>query len=137
VQVIVHDVKAQFGRLGDAKQSVKVRPVAIHQPARAMHQAGDLQQVLIEQPQRVGVGQHHAHDALVQLGAQVVETHIAPAVRGDLHHLKASHCGRGRVGAVSRVGDQDARAAIIAFGLMVGTHDQHARQLTMGAGRRL
>ena len=80
VQVKVHDVDAQVCRSDDAHDRVQVGPVAVEQPAAAVHQLGDLEHALVKEAQRVGIGEHHARDALVAVGTQVVQVDVAARV---------------------------------------------------------
>ena len=70
VQVEVHDVDAHLARLGHPEDGVEVRAVAVDQPARLVHQPRDLQEVLLEQPERVGVGEHEPGNPVVQVRPQ-------------------------------------------------------------------
>ncbi len=67
MQVDVHHVDAQVARAHDAQQGVQVGPVAVHQPAGCVHQARHFLHILVEQAERVGVGQHHPSQRLVAL----------------------------------------------------------------------
>ncbi len=60
VQVEVQHVHAQGPHVDDAHHGVHVGPVAVDQPALGVHDGGDLADVLLEQPQGVGVGDHDA-----------------------------------------------------------------------------
>ena len=58
MQVEVHHIDAQVARAHNAQQGVQVGAIAVHQAARLVHQPRHLFHILIEQPQRVGVGEH-------------------------------------------------------------------------------
>ena len=134
VQVEVHDVEAQLGRLGDPDDRVQVGAVAVDQPAGLVHQPGDLQHVLLEEAQRVGIGQHEAHHRVVQVGLESLQIDVAAAIRGQFDHLQAGHARRRRVSAVRRVGHQDLGALGLTPVDLVLAHDQHAGQLAVRAG---
>ena len=73
----MHDVDAHEAGLRDAEYGVEVRPVTVDQPSRLVYQARDLQEVLFEQPQGIGVGEHQAGDAVVELRPEVEHIHVA------------------------------------------------------------
>jgi hypothetical protein len=70
----------------------------------AVHDALDLFDVAVEQPERVRVGEHQAGHVVVGLRAQVVEVDSTVGRRAHLHHLVAGHCHGGRVRAVCGIG---------------------------------
>jgi len=137
VQVEVHHIKAQFCRAHHTEQRVQVRPVTVHQPARLVHQPADLHDVLVEQPERVRVRQHHAGYAARQVAAQVIEIHIPPRVRPEFDDLVAGHGRGGGIGAVCRVGNQHQIPLGIPAPGVIGVDHQHAGELALCAGRRL
>ena len=80
VEVDVDDVEAHVARARVAHHRVEVGAVVVERPPRRVDQAGDLGDVLVEEPERVRVGQHQAGDligVLVDLRPQVV--HLDPA----------------------------------------------------------
>ncbi len=60
MQVEVHQVETQVAGADDAEQGVQVCAVAVHQAAAVVDELDDLLDMLIEQAERVRVGQHHA-----------------------------------------------------------------------------
>ena len=92
--------------------------------------------VLLEQPQRVGVGDHHGGDLVIHHRRHCRGLHHAARPRFHRHHLIAAERRAGRVGSVSRLGDDDL-APRVAFGLMVGADHHDAGQLAVRAGRRM
>ena len=90
----------------------------------------------VEQPERVGVGQHQAGDVRVGLGAQVVEVDAAVGVGRELDDLQAGHRHGRRVGAVRGVGREHLVARLAAV-LVVGARQQHAGELAVRARRGL
>ena len=100
-----------------------------------MHHLGYLGYLGLKEAQRVGVGHHHAGDAVVEKGAQVL--HIDHTIGGaaNLHHFQSAHGGRGGVGAVGTVGHYHFRAfRITAFGVVAAYYHQTG-QLAMGTGK--
>ena len=136
VQVEVHDVEAHVARPRDAHHRVEVGAVVIQRRAHPVHDRRDLLDVLIEQPERVGVGEHQAGHVGVRLGAQVVDVHAPRGVGRELHELEARHRHGRRVGPVGGVG-REHLVALLAPVLVVGAREQHARELAGGAGRGL
>ena len=132
VQVEVHDVEAHVARPREAHDRVQVGAVVVQRGAHAVHDLGDLGDVLVEDPERVGVRQHQAGDVAVGLAAQVLEVHPAGLVGVELDHLQPGHRDRRRVGAVGGVGRQHLVAALAAV-LVVGARQQHAGELALGA----
>ena len=68
VQVEVHQVEAQVAGTDDAEQGVQICAVAVHQAAAAVNQLDHLFDVLIEETERVRVGEHHANDRVIAGG---------------------------------------------------------------------
>ena len=101
-----------------------------------MDDASHLDDVVLEQPQRVGVGDHDAGRlrAHRRLQRRQVDASVGP--RGDLPRCHAHDGHAGRVGAVRRVRDQDLGSPGIAARLVPGADDEHAQVLAVGAGRR-
>ena len=82
VQVEVHQVDAQVTGADDAEQRVQVGAVTVDQAAAIVHDLDHFFYVLIEQPQRIGVGQHQADDGLVTLGFQGFDIHVTARIGG-------------------------------------------------------
>ena len=136
VQVVVDDVEAHVARARAAHHGVEVRAVVVERRADAVDDLRDLLDVLVEQAERVRVGEHQAGDVVVGLGAQVVDVDAAALVGADLDDLVAGHRHRRRVGAVRGVGREDL-GAVLAAVLVVGAGEQHAGELAVRAGGRL
>ena len=137
VQIVVHHVEAEIARPRDAGKRVHIGAVAVDEPAAVMHQAHDLLDVLLEQAERVGIGHHDAGDGVVAGHSHRLEIDIAARIRGQLDRGKSGHGGGGRIGAVRRIGDEDARAPEVAARTMIGAHHQQPGELAMRAGRGL
>ncbi len=136
VEVEVDDVEAHVAGPRDPHHRVEVRAVVVERGADAVDDVGDLLDVRVEHAERVRVGEHQAGDALVGLRAQVVEVDAAVVVGRELDHLEARHRDRRRVGAVRGV-RREHLAPVVAAVLVVGAGQQHARELTVRAGRGL
>src|SRR5689334_17294485 len=65
VQVEVHHVEAQVAGTDDTEQGIEVRTVTVHQAAAVVNELNDPFNVLIEEAERVRVGEHHANDGIV------------------------------------------------------------------------
>ena len=114
VQVEVDDVEAHVARADHPQDRVEVGAVVIHEAPDLVHRCRDLDDVLLEQPEGVGVGEHHPGDVGVEHLAQRADVDAAAGValhRGD---LVAPQGHRGRVGAVGGVRDDHPVAALAA-----------------------
>ena len=120
----------------DAEDGVHVRAVEVHERASIVQELGDLADLGVEQPDRVGVGDHEDGGLVVELRSEVGEVDEAARVALDGDGLEPGEVRRGRVGAVGAVGDEDLRPRF-ALVAEVGGSDQERRQLAMRAGRRL
>ena len=130
------DVEAHVARPRIAHDRVQVGAVVVERAADAVDDRGDLGDVLVEEPERVRVGQHQAGDLVVGLRPQVVEVHPAALVGRHLDHLVAGHRhGRG-VGAVGGVGGEHL-GPLLAAVLVVGAGQQQPGELAVRAGRGL
>ena len=96
-----------------------------------MEQPGDLADLGVEEPDRVGVGDHEDGRLVAQLGLEVVEVDQAAAVALDRDRLEAGEMGRGGVGAVGAVGNQDL-GALLAPIAEIGRGDEQGGQLALG-----
>src|SRR5262249_1063073 len=106
VEVDVDDVEAHVAGPRVPHHRVEVGAVVVERPPRLVNQGGDLGNVLVEDAERVGVGQHQAGDltlVLGQLRPQVVHLHPAHLVGCDFDYLVAGHRHRGRIGAMGGV----------------------------------
>ena len=136
VQVEVQHVHPKGLHVDDAHHGVHVGPVAVDQPALGVHDGGDLADVLLEQPQGVGVGDHDAGGVGVHCRRDVLGRQDALGIGFYGHRLEPAEGRAGRVGAVGRVGDDDLGAPLALAGV-VGVEDQHPGELPLGACGRL
>jgi hypothetical protein len=97
---------------------------------------GDLVDLLLEDAQGVGVGEHERGHVVVHLRGERGDVDHARGVRLQVLHRIAAHGDGGRVGAVRGIGDQNLLARV-ALGLQVSAHQQDAGELAMRPRRRL
>ena len=77
---------------GEAHLRVHVRPIHIDLPAIVMHDLADLDDVLLKDAMRRGIGDHRRREGvaiLLRLGAHVVHVDIAIIITGDDNDLHA------------------------------------------------
>src|SRR5699024_951647 len=134
VQVHVDAVEAHVAGADHAHDGVEVGPVVVAQAPGLVDQAGDLQDVVVEDAHGVGVGEHQPRGVVPQHGLQGLQVHAAVGGGGDVHHLVAAHGGGGGVGAVGGVGNDDLPPLAVAPGVVVLLDEQHAGELAVGAG---
>ena len=65
VEVEVHHIDAAVAGFENAEQGVHVRAVAINQPAGFVDDADDFGGILIEQTERIRVGEHQTSESVV------------------------------------------------------------------------
>ena len=133
VQVEVHGVDAEIARAHLAHDGVEIRPIRIEEGSRRMHRLGDCRDVALEQPARVGIGEHDRRDLAAQALAHLGDVDgSVGAGRDRFHPVAEQGCGR-RVGAVRGLRHQDDRAALAARRER-GLDRHHAAQLAVRAG---
>ena len=133
VEVDVDDVEAHVPWPGAAHDRVQIGAVVVEGAAGVVHDRGDLLDVLVEQAERVRVGEHQAGGVVAGLRAQIVDVDPAALVRFELDHLVAGHRHRRRVGAVGRVRGEDLGPGLAPVGV-IGAGEQQSRQLAVRAG---
>ena len=132
------DVEAHVARPRDPADGVEVGAVVVEERARVVEDRGDLPDVLVEEAERRRVREHEAGRTLVHLRPQVVEIEVAAVVGLDFAELVAGHGDARGVRPVRRVGGDDHPSLLrLAAVGEVGAHEHQARQLALGAGRRL
>ena len=134
VQVDVHHVETHIARAANAHHWVEVRAIVVHQAAALVHEPRYFWNVFFKNAERVGVRHHHAGDVVAEFRAQVFKVHSALRSALHLHNLQAAHGGRGRVGAVCRVGHDDFYALMVAPALVVGADYHKACQFAVRPG---
>src|SRR5687767_9368080 len=114
MQVKVHHVKAQITGPDDTKQGVEIRAITVHQTTTTMNQLDHLFDVLIEETERVRVGEHHTDHTIVTGGFERVDVNVSTFIGWDLHDLQTHHADRGGVCPVRGSGDDHLDAFRVA-----------------------
>ena len=87
----------------------------------------------LEDAQRRRIGQHDAGGLGTDDLPQRSQIHIPVTVRGDLPYPVTTHDGGSRIGAVSRIRNQNLRTCVITPGIMVSPYHGDAGKLALGA----
>ena len=98
-----------------------------------MQNPGRLDDVLFEHPERVGIGHHERGHILVDELRQGGDVQHTGGAGRDARHCVSGDGGRGRVGAVGGIGDENLLAGIAAL-LEQGANQQNAGELAVRAG---
>ncbi len=101
-----------------------------------MHDPRDLYDLLLEQPERVRIGEHQSRHLVVHELLERAHVDQASGVRGHRHGLEPGQAHARGVRPVRGVGDDHLRPAAATLGV-VGPHDQQAGHLAAGARRWL
>src|SRR2546421_11899247 len=135
VQVEMHAVDAEIGRAHPPDDRVEIRAVTIKEGARRMHRRGDLEDLVLEQPAGVRVGQHQRGDVGAELALEHVEIHPSSRISWDrIDGVAASGCCC-RVCTMRRFGHENPAAPFAAR--LEGSADRHyAAELAMRPGTR-
>ena len=133
VEVEVDDVEPHVARPHQAEQRVQVGAVHVEERARVVDDLRDLDNLFLEEPERVGVGEHQRGAVVVDQFREVAHVDQALGVGMNGLNLVPRQRGGGRVGAVRRIGDDDAPAGV-ATRRVVGVDHQDARELALRAG---
>ena len=136
VQVRVDDVEAQLSGLHPAEQRVEVRPVAVDHAAGVADHLDHGKDVVVEEPQGAGLGEHEARDVVPHHRAEGADVGVAVRVGGQRDDVEARHRGRGRIGPVGAVRHQHPGAGEVAPGAVVGAGHQHPGELPLGPRHR-
>ncbi len=140
VQIDVRNVGTNIGRTGEADLGIEIGPIHIYLAAVCVNGGADVFDGFLEYAVRRGVGEHQAGKfcrVLSGLGLQIGKIDIALCIASHGNHLKATHLRRGRVGAVSRFGNQaDGAVHFTAAGLITADGGE-ACILALCAGIRL
>ena len=136
MQVQVHHVHAEVAGPHLAHQRIHVGAVHVEQRALGVQNVGDLVNLVLEDAQRRGVGEHQRRGVFVHLPRESFEIDAAVGIRLEILDRVAAEGRRGRVGAVRRVGNQNLLARI-ALRLVPGAREQDSRELAVRARRRL
>ena len=136
VRIVMHQVHAHVARSNDSKDRVHVGPVEIKLGPAVVQQPGNLADLRVEEPHRVGIGDHEHGRPVAQLGPEVGQIDDPTAVALDRDRLEAGEVRRGRVGSMRAVGNQDLRPLLTPVAKVGGGYQQRG-ELSLGAGRRL
>ena len=134
VQVDVHNVEAHIARTAFAEKCVEICSVVIHQAASLMNEFRNLQDTRLEDAQRIGIGHHHGchlTSHFTEKLAKMLDIDCSVSKALHLHDFKSADCCRGRVSAVSRVGNQNLCASDILSVFVISTDDHQTGQLAM------
>ena len=102
----MHDINTQVARPDDSQQGVEVGAVHVEQGTVGVQGLGDGHDVGLKDAQGVGIGHHQGRHVRSEVRAQLGEADGAVGAGGDLLDLVTGEMGRGRVGAVRRIGNQ-------------------------------
>ncbi len=85
----MHDVDPEVDGSRDPEERVHVRPIHVEKRACAVQQLGYLQDPRLEDPERVGIREHHGRDRVVDLRAQILDVHPPVETRAHLPHFES------------------------------------------------
>ena len=121
-----------------AAHRVQVGAVVVQAAPRAVKDVGDLGDVLLEQAERRGVGQHQPGGVRPHHRPQILDVDVAAGIGLDVHQRVAGHRDARGIGAVGGVGNHDLAADLVLATLdEVGAHDGEAGELPLRTRRRL
>ncbi len=81
------NVDAHFSDTGDANQGIQIGAIAVNQSPLGMDDFGHLENVLLEEPQGIGVRQHESCHLLVHQGSQRFWVDEPSRIRFHRHSL--------------------------------------------------
>ena len=136
MQVQVHHVHAKVAGAHLAHQRIHVGAIHVEQRALGVQNVGDFMNLMLEDAQRRGVGEHQRGGFSVHLPRERFEIDAAVGIRFQILDRVAAEGRGGRVGAVGRVGNKHPLARI-SLRLVPGPREQDSRELAVRAGRRL
>ena len=134
VQVHVDHIEAHIAGAHPSEYGVEIGAVVVQQPAGPVHPVGDFLDTALEHSQGGGVGEHDAGSLGTQRGLQCIHVHIAIGFGGNFPRLVTAHDGRGRVGAVGRIGYEDLGTSGVVPGIMIGAYHGDAGELPLSPG---
>src|SRR5262249_56808562 len=133
VQVELQDVDAHVARLGDTEERVHVRAVHVEETAPGMDRGRDGFDLLLEEAERVRVGDHERGYVVVHQGGDGARLEDAARAYRHLADLVATERRACGIGPVRARRDQHAAADVAAVAV-VRTYEEHAEQLSLRAG---
>ena len=131
------DVEPHVTGTRDADQRVEVRTVVVHERTGIVCEPRDLRDVLLEDAQRVRIGQHDSGNRRVEMVREIVDINGAVVIALHGHDVEAARRRGRRVGAVRRVGDEHARASGVSTIGVVRLDHAQPRPLAVRARRGL
>jgi len=115
VKVEVADISTNLSGLDETHLSVHVGTIHVDAATELVHDARSLTEGLLKDTVSGRVGHHDASKVLgvlLSLLLKVLKVDVAASITLDNDGLEASHCSRGRVGAVSR-DRQEANVTVV------------------------
>ena len=97
MQIDVHHIHAEIAWTGDAYQRVHVRAVHIEERSLGVQDFRDLWNTLLEDTQRLGIGDHQRGDISGHQVAQFVDVDLAVRFRLDVFDFVARNHRRRRI----------------------------------------
>ncbi len=97
-------VEAHVARPGHPHDGVEVGPVVVDEATGGVDEGGELQDVFLEEPHGVGIGEHQPRRVGAAGGPQGLQIHQPLGGGGDVFDGEARHGGGGRVGAGAESG---------------------------------
>jgi len=124
VQVEVHDVKAHVAGARRAHDRVHVRAVVVAKSARVVDDLRDLQNVFIEDSERVRIRQHQPRGVGPDVCAKGTKIHRSVRRGGNVDHRIARHARGCGVCSVRGVRHDNLLARAISARLVMALHEQ-------------
>lgn len=136
VQVQVHHVESHVSRTGIAEDGVGIGSVVVKQSPCLMDDAGNLQNVSVEQTERRRIGQHQGGGIRPYRLPERFEIDLAVLVGGNRDTLKPGDGSRGRICTVGYVRYQHL-GPLFPARLMIGPDHQQACPFSLSSRSRL
>ena len=80
MQIEVQYIDSEIARPADSEQSVEIRSVHIEQAATCMHDAGNLNNLILKNAECVGIGEHQCSHFLIHGALKTGQVHGAFSV---------------------------------------------------------
>ena len=136
VKIQVHQVHTEVSRAHLAYKGIHVCAIHVEQPALGVKNIGNLVNLLLEDPERVRVGEHQSRNIFIHLRGECAHVYHAALVRFQVFYGIPYRRGCGRISPMCGVRDQNLLARI-TFRLQISPHQQKSRELPVRASRRL
>jgi len=115
VQIEMNYIKTHLSRGGHTHDCIQVRPIIVQQGSACVDHFRYLQDVLLKQPQGIGIGQHQGCRAFIELGSQILKIDHALAITCNRHHIKAVDSRTCRIGTMGTDGNKHLGALALPF----------------------